>query len=293
VSLPFDATLKDIVQQFLRDYEQLLDLNTFAPLSPLNVDLSTISAATDIALGHGDPPDRIVDLNFQSGPDPHLDARVLMYNSVLHYRYHVPVHSVLILLRAVAEHRNLTGRLRYRGKRHKGKMDFSYEVVRLWQRPTKLFLTGGLGVLPLAPLCRLPAGIPVAEALAPIIRRIHQRLTQEATPLLRAQLLAATYVLLGLRVTEAQANYLFQGVHNMEDSTTYQAILAKGEAKGEVKGEVKGMQKTLLRQGRKRFGPASKNIQTTIQGITEVHRLERLTDRILEAASWQDLLAET
>jgi transposase len=28
------------------------------------VDLSAVTAATDIAIGHGDPPERISDLNF-------------------------------------------------------------------------------------------------------------------------------------------------------------------------------------------------------------------------------------
>ncbi len=83
-------------------------------------------------------------------------------------------------------------------------------------------------------------------------------------------MLAATYVLLGLRVTEAQANQLFQGVQHMEDSTTYQAIIRKGKAEGRAEGEAKALQQTLLRRGRKRFGAASKAIQKAIQEITAI-----------------------
>ena len=43
--LPFDATLEDLVQAFLHDYEVRLARRRFAPLVPLNVDLSTITAA--------------------------------------------------------------------------------------------------------------------------------------------------------------------------------------------------------------------------------------------------------
>src|SRR5581483_12443866 len=92
VPLPFDATLKDLVHHYLPDYVRQMGLGEFAPLAPLNVDLSTVTAATDIALGHGDPPDRIVDLNFQSGPDAALAARVLLYNTLLHFRFRAPVH---------------------------------------------------------------------------------------------------------------------------------------------------------------------------------------------------------
>jgi hypothetical protein len=53
--LPFDATLKDLVRHFLHDYEIQMGLSDLGPLTPLNVDLSTVTAATDIALGHGDP----------------------------------------------------------------------------------------------------------------------------------------------------------------------------------------------------------------------------------------------
>src|SRR5437870_7809268 len=126
--LPFDATLKDLVQHFLHDYEVQMGLSDLGPLTPLNVDLSTITAATDIALGHGDPPDRVVDLNFQSGPDEELAPRVLLYNALLHHRFRVPVHSVLVLLRPVADHVQLTGKLRYEGRRRKSKMEFIYEV---------------------------------------------------------------------------------------------------------------------------------------------------------------------
>src|SRR5262249_42052555 len=155
--LPFDATLKDLVQHFLPDYEAQMGLSDLGPLTPLNVDLSTITAATDVALGHGDPPDHIVDINFQSGPDEQLPARVLLYHALLRFRYGVPVHSIIVLLRLAADQRQLTGKLRYIGRPRKGKMDFSYEVIRLWKQPVRRFLTGGLGTLPLAALCRLPA----------------------------------------------------------------------------------------------------------------------------------------
>jgi hypothetical protein len=146
--LRFDATLKDLVQHFVHDYEIQMGLSDLGPFTPLNVDLSTITAATDIALGHGDPPDRVVDINFQSGPDEELQARVLLYHALLHFRYRVPVHSVVVLLRPLADRRQLTGKLRYVGRHPKGKMNFDYEVIRLWQQPARRYLSGGLGTLP-------------------------------------------------------------------------------------------------------------------------------------------------
>lgn len=281
--LPFDATLKDLVQHFLHDYEVQMGLSDLGPLTPLNVDLSTITAATDIALGRGDPPDRVVDINFQSGPDAELPARVLLYHALLHFRFRVPVHSVVVLLRPVADRRQLTGRLRYVSPRHRSKMDFSYEVIRLWEQPVRRFLDGGLGTLPLAPLCRLSGAQAVEDALAPVLRRVVARLEGEATPEERAKLLTATYVLAGLRVTPQVVERLFQGVRSMKESSTYQAILAEGR--------VEALRDTLLQLGHQRFrGTPSRTVKTALEAISDESRLKRMTRRILNVRSWQELL---
>jgi predicted transposase YdaD len=116
-----------------------------------------------------------------------------------------------------------------------------------------------------------------------VIGRVVERLEREATPEDRAKLLAATYVLAGLRVTPEVAERLFQGVRAMKESSTYQAILAEGRTEA--------LQKTLLRQGRQRFhNPPSEAVQAAIQTITDAGRLERMTERLLIVSSWQELL---
>jgi len=69
MSHPFDATLKELVAGYPDDYEGKFGLPAAAPVRVLNVDLSTVTAATDVALGFGEPLRDIVDLNFQSGAD--------------------------------------------------------------------------------------------------------------------------------------------------------------------------------------------------------------------------------
>ncbi len=56
--LPFDATLKDLARRYPGDYASTFRLGNPSDLHALNVDLSVISAATDVVLGHGDPSDR-------------------------------------------------------------------------------------------------------------------------------------------------------------------------------------------------------------------------------------------
>lgn len=281
--LPFDATLKDIVQKFTRAYEEQLGLLGPQPAAVLNVDLSTVSAATDIVLGYGDPPVRLVDLNFQSSRDGELMRRLLMYNALLHHRYGVPVHSVVVLLRPAADDPALTGEVRYQAWPRRGRMLFKYEVVRLWQRPVRRVLSGPLGTLPLAPLCRLPENMPMEDALAGVIRRIDERLRRDTSPPTSALLLSAAYVLTGLRLPRERANQLFQGVRAMRESSTYQAILEEGAI-----GEAQGM---ILLQGRDKFGSPSEAITAALRTITDLERLRRMGRRILIVSSWNELLA--
>jgi hypothetical protein len=167
----------------------------------------------------------VVELNGQSGAAEDLAAWVLIY-ALRHYRWRVPVHSIIIVLRQEADHPNLIRRLRYQGRKRKGKMDFTDEVVRMWEQALRRYLRGGLGTLPLAPLAGYQQQLP-SSTLRPVVRRIVHRLDRDAEPGDRAKPLSATYVLTGLRVSREIADQLFPGVHGMKKSSTYQAILER------------------------------------------------------------------
>jgi predicted transposase YdaD len=246
------------------------------------VDLSVVSAATDVILGFGDPPTELVDLNFQSGPDPSLVRRLLLYNALLHQRYDAPVHSLLILLRPAADGPHLTGRLRYRGQGRRGRTDFRYEVVRLWEVPVRLLLRAGLGVLPLAVLGRLPAGIRAAQGLADVVDQVHRRADRELTQAQAHQLLTAAFVLTGLRVARDDLLRLYEGVRGMRESSGYQYILEEGR--------IEALREMLLAQGRERFGAPDATIQAALSGLNDLERLRRMGIRMLRVNSWQELL---
>jgi hypothetical protein len=72
----------------------------------------------------------------------------------------------------------------------------------------------------------------------------------------------------------------------MEESVTYQAIIAKGVAQGAIQE----LKKTLRLLGRKRFGPPDSRVLAALDGINDIDQLERLAVRILDAASWDELL---
>jgi hypothetical protein len=72
----------------------------------------------------------------------------------------------------------------------------------------------------------------------------------------------------------------------MRESDTYQAILDEGRAEGRVQGA----QRALLHFGRKKLGEPDEATRDALLGITDLDRLDRLTDRLLEVSTWQELL---
>src|SRR5947208_15648571 len=95
--LPFDATLKQLVQSHPRDWLDALHVPADAPVEVLTPDLSTVTRFADTVLRVGDRG--ILHLDFQSGPDAALPRRLLLYNTLLHERYGLPVHTAVVLLR--------------------------------------------------------------------------------------------------------------------------------------------------------------------------------------------------
>jgi hypothetical protein len=70
----------------------------------------------------------------------------------------------------------------------------------------------------------------------------------------------------------------------MKESVTYQEIV--------VEGEIRQAQKTLLNQGRERFGEPGEQTVNVIRSITDVERLDKLLSRLLHVSGWQELLSE-
>jgi predicted transposase YdaD len=159
---------------------------------------------------------------------------------------------------------------------------FRYQVVRVWELPVESLLRGGLGTLPLAPISA------VTEAQLPdVIRRMRERLDLQKQRARAERLWTAAYVLMGLRYEAPMIDHLLKEVLGMEESTTYQAIIQKGEAKGTIKG----IRLSIYALGEKQFGvPAGARVKKAVEAIATVDELLELSTRLLTAHSWEELL---
>ena len=143
------------------------------------------------------------------------------------------------------------------------------------------WLSGGLGLVPLAPLADVqPADLPA------VIAQMKKRLDREVTPHQAADFWSATYILMGLRYEQALIRTLLQGVTSMKESVTYQAILEEGKARGEIE-EAK---RIFLLLARDRFGEPPPEALAALEALSDVKKLEALSRRVLQAKNWEELL---
>jgi len=296
---PLDATMHELYELEPAAWLEFLGVTVPDPslVAVIEAHLATVTAESDKLIRLGGPAPLILHTEFLSGRVASYPRQLHRYNALAAYKYQTPVWSVLSLLRPAADGPDLTGEHVQEVPGRGMNLWFRYEVVRIWQVPVERLLAAGLALLPLAPVSDVPR-----ERLAEVLRSVARRLREEASPGLREELWTATEILLGLNHPKETVKALTEeittmvlGIHGIEESSVYQDIFAKGRAEGEARGraegEVEEARKTLIRLGRKRLGALDESLEGRIAVIDDLDRLERLTDRLLEVASWDELLA--
>src|SRR5262249_18436612 len=67
-------------------------------------------------------------------------------------------------------------------------------------------------------------------------------------------------------------------------------FLDQFRAEGRIQGRLEATREAVARLGRKRFSKApTRKQRAALDGLTDLARLERILDRVLDAASWDDL----
>ena len=276
---PYDATTKHLVEEYIEDWLTYLGLGG-TRVQVRDADVSTVTAAGDKVFLLEDWQ-CMAEIDLQSDYDATLPDRSLEYNVLVRRRHGLPVMSIVVLLRKAADGPEMTGVVTDRIPGAERYLEFHYRVVRVWEEPVEKMLEGGLGTLPLAVLADTSS-----VAMPEVVRKMDARISEEASPADAGVLWSATYILMGLRYPAAVATELLKGVRKMQSSTTYQAILAEGEAKGRSE-EARAL---VFKQGSKRFGPPTPEAQRRLTALRSLHRIEKLAERLLDVASWDELL---
>lgn len=284
MSGPFDDALKHLTELSPEDWVTRGGWPS-APATLIDADIATISGASDKVVRVSGSPDWLLAVDFQAGHDSLAKLPdLLLYNSALHKRHSLPVRSLLVLLHEGADSPQLTGLYERGFAGEPFDAALRYRLIRVWQVPPDQWLSGGLGLVPLAPLGDVrPSELPF------VIDLMKKRLgSAAASP--AAELWSAVFILMGLRYEPAMVQALLQGVKTMMESVTYRAIIEEGEAKGKAEGELHEARKMALKVGQAHLGKASASIMAAINSMTDIAKIEELAVSSSKAASWQELL---
>lgn len=282
----YDAALNTLLDANAADWAAYLAARVGlppGPAEPIDTDLSLTVQADKVFRFGGERP-AVVHLELESASHLGIPARLLRYNALLHHATGLPVASVLMLLRVRANASDQTGEYAVPGADGSPYLRFRYHVVRVWEQPMDSFLRPGPGLTPLALLTD-----EAAADLPPAFERFRARLREpDVPPNGLSDLIGSAFTLAGLRYTEERYVHLFRSLSmTLEDSTGYQWILRKGIAQGETRNAAA----TIRRLGGKRFGGVPAEVEAQLTGITDAERLNRMTDRLLDATGWDDLLS--
>jgi hypothetical protein len=274
----FDATLKDLIEAYPADWLVAVGVPVTGPIEVLSPDLSTVTASADALIRAGDA---VVHIDLQSGPDPSLATRMLLYNVLAHRRTGLPVHSVVVLLRPNANSGRLTNEVRY-SVHPSGELAFRFEVVRVWETPAEELLTRGIGLLPLAVLGRMPGGRTRADGIPDVVEQIADEAVRQLPFDRAARLVASALILAGMHLTRDQVRAINRRLPAVIESVTFEVW--------EEMGREKQLHDTLLALGRAKFGVPTPEQEQSIRGIEDLARLNRMTLAVLKARTWTGLL---
>ncbi len=282
MSKPYDATGKHLLEADPAGWAEFFGIaRPRDKVALLDTDLSAVTAAADKVLLVRDDPPWVLDIEFQSWRDPSLPWQLLKYNALLHEKHAVSVASVLVVLAERAWSPAYTGRLAVVPPFGPA-WEFAYTVVKVWELDAERLLAGPLAVLPLAPVADLPLSeVPAA------LQRVIARVSAEADPTTASELLTAMGFLLQLRYGKMTSDVILEDVKDIRDLALFQKFIREGEATGRTNG----LREAISRQGRKKFGTPTVEHEAALTAITDLTRLEALSEKLLDVATWDDLLA--
>jgi hypothetical protein len=275
---PYDATLKELIEAFPEDWLAGLGIPLTGPVEVLSPELSTVTAAADAVLRVGD---RIVHVDAESGPDPDLATRMLLYNVLIHRMTKRPVHSVVVLLRPNANPGKMSNEVRY-APFPGGELAFRFDVLRVWEADVEDLLKRGLGFLPLAVLGKPPHGQTRKQALPAVLERVAREAVERAAPDQSARLVIAALILGGMYLTLDELKRAVTRFPAMIQSSAFDLF--------EEMGAIKQARKALLLVGEPRFGKPTDEQKQKLDAIDDLNRLNRLLARVHKADDWDALL---
>lgn len=225
----YDNTCRFLAENFSADFASWLlgEPVTLTELQPSELSLDPIRADAMILL---QSDESILHLEFQTLPKENIPFRMLDYRVRGHRRYkEKSMRQVVIYLKQT------TSELAYQTGYVLERTRHEYDVIRLWEQSTSIFLQYP-GLMPLAVLGQ------TADA-EETLREAAQRIDQVTDSTNQANLMAASGILAGLRL-EDEVIYRVLRRDIMQESTVFRSIWRDAQEE-----KTRAIALNLLREG--------------------------------------------
>ena len=270
----YDNTCKFIAETFPADIATWLlgEPIELTKLEPSELSVEPIRADSLIFL---QSEEIILHAEFQTQPQPDIPFRMADYRLRAYRRYPgKQMRQVVIYLRQSGSE------LVYQDTFVIDNLRSSFEIIRLWEQPTELFLQSP-GLLPFAVLTQTNNADNVLRQVARQIETISDNREQ-------SNVAGSTAILAGLVLKkDFIKSVLRQEI--MRESVIYQEIEAEAIEKGLQQGLQREAVSFVLRLLKKRLGEVKTELTTQIQGL-RVEQLEELGEALLDFKSESDLV---
>jgi predicted transposase/invertase (TIGR01784 family) len=231
--LAYDNVCKFIAEAFSGDLVTWLlgEAIEVTQLRPSELSLEPIRADSLILL---ESSNLVLHIEFQTQPDAQIPFRMTDYRLRTYRKFpEKEMHQVVIYLKSTGSPLVQINSFTLRKTRHE------FEVIRLWEQPTELFLSSP-GLLPFACLTETPDPADALNRVAEVIQSIPSTQT-------RNNLLGCTAILAGLVLDQDTVNSILRG-DIMRESSVYQSILQEGRQEGQQE-KAEQIAMNLLRSG--------------------------------------------
>lgn len=235
--MAYDNVCKFIAEAFPGDLVTWLlgEAIEVTQLRPSELSLEPIRADSLILL---ESSNLVLHIEFQTQPDPQIPFRMTDYRLRTYRKFpEKEMHQVVIYLKSTGSPLVQINSFTLSKTRHE------FEVIRLWEQPTDVFLAAP-GLLPFACLTETPDPADALNQVAEVIQSISSTQT-------RSNLIGCTAILAGLILDQDTISSILRG-DSMRESSMYQYILQEGRQEGRQEGQQEKAEQiaiNMLREG--------------------------------------------
>jgi len=261
--MSFDNTCKFLAETFPSDFASWLlgqPIN-LTKLEPSELLLEPIRADSVIFL---ESAELILHIEFQTEPNKNIPFRMADYRLRLYRKFpEKQIHQVVIYL--TPSQSPLVDETTFTI----GELNHSFNVIRLWEQPTKIFQQYQ-GLFPFATLSNTNNPEETLRQVAKQIENIADKTTQ-------SNVAASTAIISGIALNKEIIQRLLRS-EIMKESVIYQDILLEGEAKGISKGKAEEKNQIALKMLRSNI-PVNAIAEFTGLTLKQIEKPQKLATK--------------